>query len=39
MTNEKVLVERLAETALAKPLRTLMAARIKADSAVRKGKW
>jgi len=38
MTNEKVLVGRLAETALAKPLRTLMAARIKADSAVRKGK-
>ena len=38
MTNEKVLVARLAETAVAKPLRTLMAARIKADSAVRKGK-
>jgi len=38
MTDEKVLLVRLAETALAKPLRTMMATRIKADSAVRKQK-
>jgi hypothetical protein len=38
MTIENVLLARLAETTVAKPLRTLMAARIKADSAVRKGK-
>jgi len=38
MTAEKVLLSRLAETAVAKTLRSLMAARIKADTAVRKGK-
>ena len=38
MTNEPMLIARLAETAVAKPLRTLMAGRIKADSAVRKRK-
>ncbi|HKS92124.1 MAG TPA: DUF6036 family nucleotidyltransferase [Tepidiformaceae bacterium] len=36
MTNERVLLERLAETVLAKPLRNLVAGRINADSAVRK---
>lgn len=36
MTNERVLLERLAATDLAKPLRTLIVGRINADSAVRK---
>ena len=36
MTDGKVLLARLAETPVAKPLRALMAARIRADSAVRK---
>lgn len=38
MTNEAMLIARLAETDVAKPLRTLMAGRIKADSAVRERK-
>jgi hypothetical protein len=38
MTDEDILRARLAETAVPKPLRTLMAARIAADSAVRRGK-
>jgi hypothetical protein len=38
MTDEKVLVARLAQTPVSKPLKTLMASRIKADSAARKGK-
>lgn len=37
MTNEHVLLERLAETVLAKRLRTVVTGWIKADSAVRKG--
>lgn len=36
LTNDKVLLARLAETVIAKPLRVLMVARIKADSAVRR---
>ena len=36
MTNQRLLFERLDETALAKPLRTVAAGRIKADSTVRK---
>lgn len=38
MTNEAMLIARLAATDVAKPLRTLMAGRIKADSAVRERK-
>ena len=38
MTDEKVLLARVAETTLAQSLHALVSARIKADSAVRKGK-
>lgn len=38
MTDEEVLLARVAETAVAKSLRTLMTARIKADSVVRNRK-
>ena len=38
MTNEAMLIGRLAETTVPKPLRTLMSGRIKADCAVRKRK-